>query len=301
MALSGVGMAKFSKSDRKRCMLLNEMLAPGRLSNVADVGARLMSVPAYAMLRNLGFAHIWGFEPDEEAFAALQALEQENATYMKQAIGQSGKAVFYRHPIGSISSVFPIDAASARFLGKFHWLDRQVKEYDMSLTALDDIDGMAQLDLLKMDLQGGELGVLQGGHKVLADAVAIIPEIRFHRMYEGEPLWADLDAEFRVMGFKLHKFMDAKQIVLPSPQKGKLHKRAGASQLLDGDAVYIRDLSLEDTPDDALKQLAIMADGVFQSFDLALGALAELSRRDVIEARSAQRYFKALPDAVKSD
>lgn len=293
-------MKNFSKADRKRSRLLYEAIAPERLSNVADVGARLMSTPAYAMIHDLGFAHIWGFEPDEGAFAAIEALGQQNATYFKQAIGKKGSATFYRHPIGSISSTYPIDDASARFLGKFQWIGRDVNEIPMTLVSLDSIKELPKLDLLKMDLQGGELGVLKGGKKALSEAVAIIPEVRFHRMYEDEPLFGDLDAEFRAMGFKLHKFMHAKQIVLPSPQKKGFHKRAGASQLLDGDAVYIRDTALEDMSDDALKQLALMADGVFQSFDLALSALAELARRGVVPKSAGSKYFNRLPDKVKS-
>ncbi len=293
-------MIKSTKTDRKRSKRLHEALAPELLSNVADVGARIMSTPAYDMIHKLGFAHIWGFEPDEGAFAAIEELQQENATYFKQAIGKKGKATFYRHPIGSISSTFPIDEASARFLGKFQWIGREIGEIPMALTALDSIKEMPRLDLLKMDLQGGELGVLQGGKIALSEAVAIIPEVRFHRMYEGEPLFGDLDAEFRSMGFKLHKFMHAKQIVLPSPQKKGFHKRAGASQLLDGDAVYIRDMALEDMSDNAFKQLALMADGVFHSFDLVLSALAELFRRQVVSKASSVNYFKRLTDEVKS-
>ena len=168
-------MIKSTKTDRKRSKRLHEALAPERLSNVADVGARIMSTPAYDMIHKLGF------EPDEGAFAAIEELQQENATYFKQAIDKKGKATFYRHPIGSISSTFPIDESSARFLGKFQWIGREIGEIPMALTALDSIKEMPRLDLLKMDLQGGELGVLQGGKIALSEAVAIIPEVRFHR------------------------------------------------------------------------------------------------------------------------
>ena len=94
--------------------------------------------------------------------------------------------------------------------------------------------------------------------------------------------------------------MDSKKIVLPSPERKALHKRAGASQLLDGDAVYIRDLPFEEMSDDALRQLTLMADSVFKSFDLVLGGLAELVSRGLVPENAGTLYFDHLPSDVKA-
>lgn len=294
-------MLKMVDGAAQRCTLLLDKLAPGRKMNVCDVGARPQTTPPYKFLHDQGAAHIWGFEPDEGAFAKLQEMDQPNATYFKQAIGRPGPATFYRHPIGSIASIFPIAEKSARYLGKFHWLNRDVQEIPMDLVGLDQVEGMPKIDVLKIDIQGGELDVFRTGTDRLSDAVAIIPEVRFYRMYEGEPMWRDVDAQLAEMGFVLHKFMHAKSVPLPSPQAKLFKKRHGNTQLLDGDAVYIRSLEdMDAVSDDQLKMLAIAAETMFQSFDLVLFCLNELQRREAIGPRVARKYFDLLPADLKA-
>ena len=284
-----------------RAKFLLRKLKPARQMNVCDVGARPQTTPPYKLLHELGGCHVWGFEPDEQAFAALEALDHPNATYFKQAIGKPGPATFYRHPIGSISSIFPIAEASARFLGKWHWIGRDIDEIPLTLTGLDDVEGLPQIDVLKIDIQGGELDVFKTGQRVLKDAVAIIPEVRFYRMYEGEPMWRDVDAHLASMGFHLHKFLGPKHVPLPSPQRKRFGKRKIVSQLLDGDAVYIRSLDdIAAISDDQLVQLTLAADAMFQSYDLVLMLLNELEQRGAIAAGVAERYFARLPDEWKT-
>ncbi len=293
-------MLKLVDGARPRARFLLRRLAPERQMTVCDVGARPQTTPPYKLLHEIGGCHVWGFEPDEDAFARLQALGHDNATYLKQAIGAPGPATFYRHPIGSIASTFPIAEASARFLGKFHWIGRDVTEIPLDLVGLDQVDGLPMIDVLKIDIQGGELDVFRSGQRVLSEAVAIIPEVRFYRMYEGEPLWRDVDRQLSDMGFVLHKFMHPKQVPLPSPQRKRFGKRKIASQLLDGDAVYIRSLDRMDAVSDAqLKYLAIAAETMFQSYDLVLMCLNELALRGVIDDGLSERYFDLLPDDLK--
>lgn len=295
-------MLKVADHANERAVFLLDRLELGGPLQVCDVGARPQTTPPYKLLHELGACHVWAFEPDEAAFAALETLDHNNATYFKTAIGKPGTATFHRHPIGSISSIYPIAEAPARFLGKFHWLNRDVQQIPMSLQSLDDIEGLPKIDVLKIDIQGGEFDVFDTGRSTLSDAVAIIPEVRFYRMYDGEPLWRDVDSLLDDMGFKLHKFMHAKQVQLPSPQRKQMGKRnAGGSQLLDGDAVYIRDLeNLDSVQDTQLAKLAIAAETMFQSYDLACMCLFQLEERDVLEAGCTQAYFDLLPDEIKA-
>lgn len=293
-------MLKFVDGANGRAKFLMRKLRPSRRMNVCDVGARPQTTPPYKLLHKLGGCHVWGFEPDEHAFAALQKLNQPNASYFKQAIGMPGPATFYRHPIGSIASIYQIAEASAKYLGKYHWIGRNIQEIPLDLVGLDDVEGMPAIDVLKIDIQGGELDVFKTGTRVLSEAVVIIPEVRFYRMYEGEPMWRDVDAQLADMGFILHKFMQPKMVPLPSPQRKRFGKRKITSQLLDGDAVYIRSLDDSDAvSNDQMMHLALAAETMFQSYDLVLMLLNKLENRKAIEAGSAEKYFDRLPDEWK--
>ena len=288
------------KTDAKsRAAWLIDLLALDAPLQVADIGARITKeVPVYKPLLDHKVAHLHGFEPEPEAFEELKAAAGEGVSVYPYAVGKPGPATFYAHHIGALSSVFKFCASAANYLGKGFWVKRPITEHAMTLVALDAVDGLPKLDVLKMDVQGAEFDVLQGGTETLSGCMMIIPEVRFYRMYEDEPMWADVDAEMRAQGFVLHKFMHQKSVVLPSSQKSSFNKRRG-SQLLDGDAVYIR--NVEDTSslsDHQLKALALAADIVAGSPDLCAYCLDALKARDVVPNNATRQYLKRLPDAV---
>lgn len=287
-----------TRSVLHRLGFLRRALAPEDMK-ILDVGANPINVPAYQALIDQDMCHVWGFEPNPTAFAELEKAQSDKATYFPVAIGPEGPGTFYAHEFAVLSSLYKIDRPSADFLGRQRWYEKTVTEIPMDLVTIDSIEGMPKIDLLKMDLQGGELSVMQGGRDRLSDAVAVIPEVRFHRMYEGEPLWAELDLELRAQGFKLHKFLTQKALPVRNSQWRKLDRKSVGSQLLDGDAVYIRDLTdIDSVTDHQLKQLAVAAAIVFESHDLTLHCLDALEARGAVEPNTAAHYVDHLPPEV---
>ena len=287
-----------TRSVLHRLGFLRRALVPEDMK-ILDVGANPINVPTYQALIDHDMCHVWGFEPNPKAFAELEKAQSDKATYFPVAIGPEGPGTFYAHEFAVLSSLYKIDRPSADFLGRQRWYEKKVTEIPMDLVTIDSIDGMPKIDLLKMDLQGGELSVMQGGRDRLSDAIAVIPEVRFHRMYEGEPLWAELDLELRAQGFKLHKFQTQKALPVRNSQWRKLDRRAVGTQLLDGDAVYIRDLNtIDDVSNHQLKQLAVASAIVFESHDLTLHCLDALEARGEVEPKTAQHYVSHLPEEV---
>lgn len=280
-----------------RAKFLHKLLDPGRPMQIADVGARMMKggAPYDTLLKIEGAAHLSGFEPEPDAFEQLVKEAPPNATCYQTAVGKAGPATFYSHKLGSLSSVFKFSSSAAHYLGKAFWVKRPIEEIPMELVALDQIEGFPELDLLKMDAQGAEYDILQGGRRVLKNAICVIPEVRFYRMYEDEPMLGDLDAELRDQGFVLHKFLHQKAVCLPGTQKNKFAK-AGWSQLLDGDAVYIRNIEDPDAVSvDQLKMLALAADAVFNSYDLVAHCLDLLAQKGALKKNAAGRYVDRVP------
>lgn len=286
-------------ADKRRAVLV-EGLSPSRHMRICDVGASRLSVPPYQGLLDDNQAHLFGFEPNPEEFAKLASSESERETYFQQAVGLPGERTLYVHPIAGFTSLYPMDADALAAIGKEKWLRKAPQEVPLSTVTLDSTDGLPDIDLLKMDLQGGELEVLRGGIAKLTNAVAVVSEVRFHRIYEGEPLFGDLDAELRRQGFKLHKFLFTKSVMMPHAHEDAVVRPRLTSQLLDGDAVYIRDTDIAaKLSDDQLMFLAMAADSVFDSPDLALLCIDALIARGVVHKELPDRYISRFRQGQK--
>ncbi|MCH2077610.1 MAG: FkbM family methyltransferase [Rhodobacteraceae bacterium] len=279
---------------------LTEALAPERPISIVDVGASPLREPPYAELLSAGCAEVVGFEPQKAAHEALMAEKPENATFVRAAVGNGGEGTLHWWE-GSpgMASLYPIRRLSARYLGRFRGLAGSAQEMTLQTSALDDLDEVSEMDLLKIDVQGSERDVLRGGAGKLKGAVAVITEMRFYQLYRGEPALGQLDMELRAQGFVLHKFLSMSRTLLPSRHAEKL-SRSARSQLIDGDAVYIRPLEkLEAWDTEPLKRMALCAMGAFQSYDLALMVLSELEDRGVISVPQIDAIIDELPAKMR--
>lgn len=283
-----------SRSDTRRAVLA-KALRPSRRMRICDVGANPLSEPPYQGLLADRLCEVYGFEPNPEALKELQDAGSDLETYYPDAVGDPGERTLHLHPRSGFTSLYPMDRASLAQIGKTFWIraDR-MREMPLRTVALDEIDGFPQIDALKMDLQGAEIEVLRGGRRVLGAALAIVTEVRFHRIYRGEAMFGDLDVALRAAGFRLHKFLFTKSVMMPHGHEDKVVRKRMTSQLLDGDAVYLRDGDIAGWDDDALIHLAFLADTVFDSPDLVLGCIDLLAGRGKADAGLADRYIARL-------
>ena len=265
---------------------------------IVDVGANPLGKPVYKPLMTAGLAHVWGFEPNAEAFAKLEGTGQ--ATYLPVAVGRGGTATFHAYPASEMSSLYPLSAASIGYLGHFRRHLGQETQSRIETRALDDIDQIKRLDLLKIDAQGAECDVIAGAQGKLGSAVMVIAEMRFYRLYDGEPMLHEMDRMLREQGFVLHRFLHQKARMLNHSQKARVNARAMSTQLIDGDAVYIR--SLEDRgawTDAQLRALTLLA-ATIGSHDLALLALDTLVARGLARKSLPGAYVDLLPQELRA-
>ncbi|RYI33008.1 MAG: FkbM family methyltransferase, partial [Acetobacteraceae bacterium] len=263
---------------------------------VLDIGANPVNVPPYRKLLESGGCHVVGFEPQDDAYHALVAAAGPNESYIKAAVGTPGKARLHLYPSSGLVSIFPLHIPALSFIGMYRRKHRLPETVEIELKGVDEIDEITDVDMLKMDVQGAELDILVSARKKLAQAVVVIPELRYYRLYENEPMLGDVDVELRAQGFELHKFLQLKRRHIRNSQTGRLNTALASNQLLDGDAVYIR--NLEDPKgwsDDQLRFLALAAATVFNSQDLALRCLDLLVERGAIPATTPEDYLAHLP------
>ena len=273
-----------------------------RRTRIVDVGANPnIGDPPYMALLRAGACDVVGFEPQPIAFAALATRKSDRETYFPFAVGDGSRKELKVYRSQGYTSVFEPYAPGFRVVGGKSWalIDERI-EFDT--VALDDQPQVGTFDLLKIDIQGGEYDVFRGAEASLKPAMAVIVELRYFPLYDGEPMMGGVDCELRRQGFVLHKLMFNQGKPLRNSQMGRLNNRLVRDQLIDGDAVYLRDLGLIDRySDEQLAHLSVLGASVFGSHTVALHCLDELVRRKVVPADLPGSYVDSLPAELRND
>lgn len=268
---------------------------------IADIGANPINPSPYQALLDAGLCYVYGFEPNEDAYNKLVKDKSEHEVYFNAAIGPKGPGTLYTYPASGLTSLYPLDPVPLKFMGKFERQLKHEKRFEIELTPLDDIEGLPDVDLLKIDVQGAESSIIAGGKRRLKNACAIITEIRFLPIYQDEPSWRELDQQLEDQGFQLHKFLHLAMFSIGNSKLQSLRPRFQRNQILDGDAVYIPSLlAIEEVSEFKLLKIAILADAVYSSYDLTLKCLDEICRRGLISQAQIDQYFTQLPPQVKA-
>jgi FkbM family methyltransferase len=271
---------------------LASLLRPERLTAVVDVGANpIDGSPPYANMLARKLCTLVGFEPQAAALSRLIASKSDNETYLPYAVGDGSRAKLKVCLAEGMTSLFTPDPRALSMFPHFSEWGRVVGEFDMDTRRLDDITEIRDLDYLKIDIQGGELAVFLSGKERLAKAVAIQTEVSFMALYEGQPVYGDIDLALRGMGFIPHMFAAInKRVILPLQDPANPH--FAMNQLLEADVVYVRDFTRPESMSvEQLKHLAMVAHHCYASFDLAMNCVHQLQQRGDLGADAASRYL----------
>lgn len=284
-----------------RAQFLLEALQPERLTRVVDVGANPINDNPYKPLLDMGACEVFGFEPHPEAFEKLQEIKGEREHYFPFAVGD-GKPGTLKVTQGSgFSSLLEPNENFWKYTGRYHRGMKILDRIEVETKRLDDVDGLPEFDLLKIDIQGGETSVFDNGSKLLSGAMAVISEVAAIPLYKDQPLLDAQMASLRKVGFHLHKFLFFKSMRCTNPHSRNFPSRTHANQLVDGDAVFVRGLmDIEGLSDENLKHLAILADTVILSADLVTVALRELITRNKIDEAIADAYVAKVNQFTKA-
>jgi FkbM family methyltransferase len=279
-------------------VLLRELPLTRRIK-VVDIGANPMAADAaHKPLLDLGACDVVGFEPQPVAFAELAKIKSDRETYHQFAVGDGSQRNLRVYQDHGMTSFLPAYEAGQKAIAMRPW-SALLEEIPFETKRLDDAD-LGEFDLLKIDVQGAENEVLAHATRALAAATVVIVELRFFRLYEGEPMMGGVDTQLRSMGFELHKFLFTKTRSLRNSQNARLRHRYFRDQILDGDAVYIRDISqIEGFTDAQLMHLAVLASAVFESHSLTLFCLDHLVARGAAPAHLPALYVDNLPASMR--
>lgn len=248
---------------------------------VVDVGALPLedSSEIYAPLLKRGKVMLYAFEANDEGCAKLAARLGPPHEVFPVIVGDGNPATFHHNAAAMTDSLF---APNMTFLSRFSGISELVEPThteSVETHRLDDLISATEIDFLKMDVQGGELLVLDGASRLTPTALAVHSEVEFVPIYIDQPLFADIDTRLRSLGFQFHKFTEfGSRPYLPvkSVESGQ----GDFSQLLWSDAAYIPDVThLNDFSNERLLKLAVILHDFYKSIDLVLHVLSYVRDR----------------------
>lgn len=261
-------------------MRIAPLLPPFPALRIVDVGAMFIGVgkDAYSDLAKVLPCEVIGFEPVAVECERLVAMNIPGRTYLPYFIGDGSVRTFYQCNAPMTSSLFEPNTALLEKFQQLGDVTRVVRTEAVETRRLDDIPETAGVDFLKLDVQGGELVVLQGAEKRLKDVLVIHTEVEFIPLYKGQPLFADIDVFVRSHGFALHKLKLFGRTFKPLIANNNPY--TALSQNVWGDAIYVRDFMAFDTlSPEALLKIAIICHENYESYDLAGVALEAYDRK----------------------
>lgn len=279
--------------------VLPSLLMPQRLTEIVDIGANPVDgVPPYGLLLESGQCRVTGFEPQPDALKSLLERMGPNERYLPYAVGDGEEHMLHVCSASGMTSLFEPDPAVLALFDDLRPHGEVLHREPIRTRRLDDIDEVGEFDLLKIDIQGGELAVFQNGRNKLAKAVVVQTEVAFLTLYKGQPGFGEIDVELRAQGFVPHCFAVSEDMAVKqwpiSPCVVNNHPRWALNQLLEADLVYIRDISRpEALSDEQLKQMAMIVHHCYRSFDLALRCLVLLEERGAVGPGTPGRYVQA--------
>jgi FkbM family methyltransferase len=276
--------------------LLTTLLAPARPTAIVDVGANpIDGDPPYKAMLAAGLCKVVGFEPQPAAMARLNQAKGPHELYLPYALADGTERVLNVCELEGMTSLLVPDPAQLALFNLFPIWGTVKEHISLPTQKLDDIAEIAEMDFLKMDVQGAESEVLAHGRAKLRDTVVIQTEASFVPLYRDQPSFGEIDLQLRQLGFLPHCMVGTKIWPLAPMVVGDQPNR-GIRQLLETDMVYARDFSkTENMSVEQWKHLALIAHHCYGSYDLALKAIISLMELGAVPADASKRYLASLP------
>jgi FkbM family methyltransferase len=173
---------------------------------ILDIGAHEGSFAVLA-LRRFKPKNVWLVEADPELAGVLRErfARDSRCRVIHCAVSKSsGSAELRLNQNRASSSLLPISSHASRAFGVDMREIRTVTVPARSLNELFDREKIPHIDLCKVDIQGAEKLMIQGGDVALAKTRLLYIEVLFDRFYEGCADFGEINALLRDHGFKLH-------------------------------------------------------------------------------------------------
>jgi len=180
---------------------------------ILDVGANIgQTLEAYKALFPEGKVH--SFEPFPDSFRKLQQLASRFNRVQTHQLAMADKAGTSTLHVNSVyhatNSLLPRPSSGYRYYPEVAQLEETITVNTDTLDLFAQRSSLGSIDVLKMDIQGGELAALRGAARLLeGQAVgAIVTEVMFVPHYEGGALFHEIHEFLRERDYSLFGIYD---------------------------------------------------------------------------------------------
>lgn len=197
--------------------------------SILDVGAN-KGQTARRYRSQFPTAEIYCFEPFPDSIAELekQFFDDRKIHIVPKAVAQEkGTATFYVNEFDATNSLLPRPTSDRRYYPKSAGPKNTIEVDVINLDEFLRTSNISMVDILKFDIQGGELNALHGAESLLrAGSTSLIyTEIMFTPHYENSPLFHDIWSFLSKFGYSLFDIYEL--------------QRAINGQIRFGDAIFV--------------------------------------------------------------
>ena len=259
-------------------------------------GVHPVAEPAAALIQALCF------EPDEEAFRALERQYASPAPYaavkvMRDALGgtrSSSRDLYVAKVPTNTSLLEPNPRFISRYRAERFLVDRVIK---VATRPLDEVAPEPFGEIIKLDTQGSEHEIMQGAAQLLRErCVSVLVEVEFFQVYRDQKTLSDIDVLLRQHGFSLYglypHYRSTKSL---DPAREHTEER-----LMWADAVFFKDpfddLNAGKTPSPRAVDCLILAAWLTGFYDFAI----ELTQKCVAEAEGREALVRVAREAAQA-
>ena len=251
--------------------------------NLLEIGAAKTGKtkePFYKILDYFPHSKIIGFEIDKRVCDKMNSEASEGIKYYPYALGKANeKKKLYNTQAPMCTSLYKPNEKLISLYNNLHfaYLKNETEIETITLDNFISKNSIDNLDFIKIDTQGSELDIFNGGKNSLKNVVKIICEVEFVPIYEDQPLFGDVNKFLNENGFMFNKFLGLSGRALkPLILNKDLNK---ASQHMWSDAVFIKNIEvIQNLSDEKLLKLSILSAAYF-SMDLTFFCLSIYDRR----------------------
>lgn len=180
---------------------------------ILDVGANIgQSAQRYAGMFERADVH--AFEPFPQSYQALMDIASAQPRIIAHQLAISdarGQRPLYENPVfHATSSLLPRPSEGQKYFDPQATLTAGPTVRTETLDDFIRDQGIEQIDILKLDIQGAEALAIQGAHQLLsAQRVGLIQiEVMFVPHYENGPLFAEIHHLLSAHGYSLFGLYD---------------------------------------------------------------------------------------------
>jgi len=199
--------------------------------------------PFYQLLDIFPGSQIIAFEVDKDLCEKLNKTSRPDVKFYATALGRTEETrTFYETRAPMCCSLYEHNERLISLYNNFEvaYLKSVGSIETVSLDHFAKQNNIGSVDFIKIDIQGAELDVFQGGHDVLNQIVAMVCEVEFIPHYIDQPLFGDVCSFLNKEDIMFHKFLGLAGRALSPIVLG--NNPNIATQHIWSDAVFIRDI-----------------------------------------------------------